>query len=141
MEVHAYPTEATVPVDLAEAQRIADLHLSDPDDIAAGIRNVVTEFDGGFIVIAVVGAATEAPVPPPAIGGSVCVIDKSTGAVSFWPSYPTTLVAEQYTEMLNSGSLVVEDEWPDPDADDADDLVDWSRNTDEATVDYGGAPS
>ncbi|WP_405177640.1 hypothetical protein OG225_25625 [Nocardia sp. NBC_01377] len=114
MEVHAYPTEATVPVDLAEARRIADLHLRDPDDAADDIGSVVTEFDAGFTVVAVRGTAEADRLPKPAIGGSVCVIDKSTGAISFWPTYPTALIAEQYAVMRDTGRLVVEDSWPDP---------------------------
>lgn len=114
MEVHAYPTEATVPVDLAEARRIADLHLRDPDDAADDIGSVVTEFDAGFTVVAVRGTAEAGRLPKPAIGGSVCVIDKSTGAISFWPTYPTALIAEQYAVMRDTGRLVVEDSWPDP---------------------------
>ncbi|WP_216911913.1 hypothetical protein [Nocardia noduli] len=114
MEVHAYPTEATVPVDLAEARRIADLHLRDPDDAADDIGSVVTEFDAGFTVAAVRGTAEAGRLPKPAIGGSVCVIDKSTGAISFWPTYPTALIAEQYAVMRDTGRLVVEDSWPDP---------------------------
>ncbi|MET7767821.1 hypothetical protein [Nocardia sp. NPDC005366] len=152
MEVHAYPTEAAVPVDLAEARRIADLHLTDPGDAAAGISTVVTEFDTGFTVVAVFGAGaaqkeglqteglqTEG-LPPPAVGGSVCVIDKSTGAVSYWPSYPTALVAEQYTEMLRTGRLVIEDGWPDPDDIGTEDTDTEDVHSDDAsgdvTIDY-----
>ncbi|MEV0711671.1 hypothetical protein [Nocardia aurea] len=114
MEVHAYPTESTVPVDLAEARRIADLYLRDPDDAADDIGSVVTEFDAGFTVVAVRGTAEAGRLPAPAIGGSVCVIDKSTGAISFWPTYPTALIAEQYAAMRDTGRLVVEDSWPGP---------------------------
>ncbi|MGW4774299.1 hypothetical protein ACWEO2_40440 [Nocardia sp. NPDC004278] len=122
MDIHAYPTEATIPVDLAEAQRIADHYLSRADDADRGISNLLTEFDSCFTVVAIF-----APPPgidphrhplPPAIGGSVCVIDKPTGAVSYWPTYPTDLVAEQYTRAMQSGRLIIEDGWPEDDPDD-----------------------
>jgi len=118
MDIHAYPTEATTPVDLAEAQRIADHYLS-TDDAARGISNLLTEFDAGFTVVAIFppppGVDPHTPPLPPVIGGSVCVIDKPTGAVSYWPTYPAALVADQYTQAMQSGRLIIEDSWPDED--------------------------
>ncbi|WP_433683452.1 hypothetical protein [Nocardia sp. CA-119907] len=119
MDIHAYPTEATLPVDLAEAQRIADHYLSSADDVDRGITNLLTEFDSCFTVVAIFaphpGIDPHKPPLPPAIGGSVCVIDKPTGAVSYWPTYPTDLVAEQYTRAMQSGRLIIEDGWPEDD--------------------------
>ncbi|TQM31174.1 hypothetical protein [Nocardia bhagyanarayanae] len=114
MEVHAYPTSATTPVDLAAAQQIAARYLSVPDQLASGIAHQLTEFDGGFVVVAIRGPVPEStsPLPPPVIGGSVSVIDKATGAVSYWPTYPPALIAEQYDEMLRTGRLIVADDWP-----------------------------
>lgn len=114
MEVHAYPTSATTPVDLAAAQQIAARYLSVTDQLDGGIAQLVTEFDGGFVVVAVRGPVPEgdSPLPPPVIGGSVSVIDKATGAVSYWPTYPAALIAEQYDEMLRTGRLIVADDWP-----------------------------
>ncbi len=115
MDIHAYPTEANTPVDLAEAQRIADHYLSTDD----GISNLLTEFDAGFTVVAVFlplpGIDPHQSPLPPVIGGSVCVIDKSTGAISYWPTYPAAVVAEQYTQAMRSGRLVIEDTWPEDD--------------------------
>ncbi|WP_054814565.1 hypothetical protein [Nocardia arizonensis] len=139
MTVHAYPTDATTPVDLAQAHRITERLLSDPDDLAAGITRVVTEFDTGFTVVAVRGAApTEPGAPaPPTVGGSVCVIDKATGAVSYWPTYPPALVAEQYSAMLRAGGLVVAENWPDPDELDTGETAEPDPATDEVVIDYG----
>ncbi|MGV9822148.1 hypothetical protein [Nocardia xishanensis] len=119
MEVHAYPTRATTPVDLPSAENIAAEYLSSPEDRAAGITNVITEFEGGFVVVAIHGPAPEgdSPLPPPVIGGSVSVIDKATGAVSYWPTYPVASVAEHYDQMLRTGKLVIADDWPNPDED------------------------
>ncbi|WP_433201285.1 hypothetical protein ACQP1G_10040 [Nocardia sp. CA-107356] len=120
MDIHAFPTEADTPVDLAEAQRIADHYLSTDGDADLDIRNLLTEFDAGFVVVAIFppppGVDPHAPPHPPAIGGSVCVIDKPTGAVSYWPTYPTALVAEQYTQAMQSGRLIIEDSWPEDSA-------------------------
>lgn len=116
MDIHAYPTESSTPVDRTEAARIAERYLSGADHAERGITHLLTEFDAGFTVVAVFPPAPNAgPNPPPIIvGGSVCVIDKATGAVSFWPTYPIDLVAEQYTDAVSSGRLVVEDSWPEP---------------------------
>ncbi|WP_433710989.1 hypothetical protein ACQP2U_32700 [Nocardia sp. CA-084685] len=112
MDIHAYPTEANTPVDLAEAQRLADHYLPADD----GIINLLTEFDAGFTVVAIIAPAPgidpHKPPLPPTIGGSVCVIDKPTGAISYWPTYPTAAVAEQYTQAMQSGRLIIEDSWP-----------------------------
>ncbi|WP_431953064.1 hypothetical protein [Nocardia lijiangensis] len=119
MEVHAYPTRATTPVDLPAAEHIAERYLSSPEELATGITNVITEFEGGFVVVAIRGPVPEgdSPLPPPVIGGSVSVIDKATGAVSYWPTYPVALVAEHYDQMLSTGKLIIADDWPNPDED------------------------
>ncbi|MBH0781662.1 hypothetical protein [Nocardia bovistercoris] len=116
MYVHAYPTDVSGPVDLDLARRIVDRHLSEPGDRAAGITRVITEFDTGFTVIGVRGTPAADPrvLPPPTVGGSVYVIDKDTGAVSFWPTYPVTLVAESYSATVRAGGLIIADRWPDP---------------------------
>ncbi|MFC9894329.1 hypothetical protein ACFVMC_11600 [Nocardia sp. NPDC127579] len=106
MRVHAYPTDAAVPVALAEAERIAATHLSDPGDSTAGVENVVTEFDSCFTVVPVTPTPADRTAPPPL--APVSVIDKATGAISFWPAYPVALVAEQYA----ATDLVIEDDWP-----------------------------
>ncbi|MEV6427327.1 hypothetical protein [Nocardia sp. NPDC051463] len=116
MDIHAYPTESSTPVDPTEAARIADHYLSGDDDAEQGITNLLTEFDCGYTVVAIFppppGTDPHTPPLPPAIGGSVSVIDKSTGAVSYWPSYPADLVAEQYAEVLRTGRLIIEPDWP-----------------------------
>jgi hypothetical protein len=114
MDIHAYPTEATTPVDLTEAHRIADHHLANGDYADRGISYHLTEFDTCFVAVATFPRAPQAdPASPPVIvGGSVCVIDKPTGAVSYWPTYPADLVADQYATALRDGRLVIEDGWP-----------------------------
>ncbi|MBW0270742.1 hypothetical protein ATM97_06905 [Nocardia sp. MH4] len=107
MDIHAYPTDAQTPVDRAEATRIAADHL--PPPIPATDRHIV-EFAGGFVVYEVrpLHAPVDRPLP---IGGSVYVIDKATGAVSYWPTYPCSAVAERY----EAGRVIVEDDWPEQD--------------------------
>jgi hypothetical protein len=126
MDIHAYPTKAATPVNLAEAQRIADTYLSAADDAEWGITKLLTEFDSCFTVVAIFppppGTDPHTPPLPPAIGGSICVIDKATGAVSYWPSYPTSLVAEQYADMLRTGRLIIEPDWP------TEDDIDWPED-------------
>ncbi|MEU7766948.1 hypothetical protein AB0B25_17700 [Nocardia sp. NPDC049190] len=117
MDIHAYPTEAATPVDQSEAHRIARRYLSNDDDAARGITHRITEFDTCFVVVAVFprSRSTDPNVPMVVVGGSVCVIDKPTGAVSFWPTYPADLVAEQYAAALRDDRLVIEDDWPEED--------------------------
>ncbi|MEU8901823.1 hypothetical protein [Nocardia sp. NPDC048505] len=110
MQVHAYPTDAAVPVALPEAERIAATHLSDPGDAVAGVENEITEFESCFTVVARVPSTADRTAAPPL--APVAVIDKATGAVSYWPSYPVALVAERYGAMLGDDGLVIVDEWP-----------------------------
>ncbi|MEU2030308.1 hypothetical protein [Nocardia amamiensis] len=116
MDIHAYPTEATTPVDLTEAHRIADRYLTDDDHAAHGIAYRITEFDTCFVAVAVFAVPPHAdPNAPVVVGGSVCVIDKPTGAVSYWPTYPVTMVADQYAAALRDGRLIIEDGWVEDD--------------------------
>ncbi|MFD3591617.1 hypothetical protein ACFWU5_02730 [Nocardia sp. NPDC058640] len=105
MDIHAYPTDAQTPVDRAEAIRVAARHL--PAELPGHDREIV-EFDSGFTVfeVAPLHAPADRPVP---IGGSVYVIDKATGAVSFWPTYPSGVVAEKYA----ADRVIVAENWPD----------------------------
>ncbi|MBF6163290.1 hypothetical protein IU486_00690 [Streptomyces gardneri] len=114
MDIHAYPTEATTPVDLSEAHRIADRHLTNGDYNDRGITYHLTEFDACFVAVATFPRPPHAdPSSPPVfVGGSVCVIDKPTGAVSYWPTYPADVVADQYATALEDGRLIIEDSWP-----------------------------
>ncbi|MGK8523644.1 hypothetical protein ACRS6B_19795 [Nocardia asteroides] len=119
MDIHAYPTEATTPVDLTEAHRIADRHLTNGDYTERGITYHLTEFDTCFVAVAAFARPTHADPNSPLVlvGGSVCVIDKSTGAVSYWPTYPADLIADQYATALEEGRLIIEDSWPEDDGD------------------------
>ncbi|MGW5314882.1 hypothetical protein [Nocardia thailandica] len=112
MDIHAYPTGARTPVDGEEAARIAARHLPDPP---AGSGWHITEFEAGFTVVAV-DPRPAAAHRPLTLGGTVHVVDKATGAVSFWPTYPGALVAELYGRMREEGTLII-DAWPAPDAD------------------------
>ena len=138
MQIHAYPTDARVPVDLAEAHRVTERHLTDPRDLPVGITRIVTEFAAGFTVVAVRDAKPDLPeaFPPSVVHGSVCVIDRATGAVSYWPTYPGDVVAEMYTEILRTGELVVAADWPDPEAPDLPAAVP-DRAGPEPIIDYG----
>jgi hypothetical protein len=111
VDIHAYPTDAQTPVDRAEATRVAAEHL--PADLPGHERRIV-EFTDGFAVFAVqpLHAPPDRPIP---IGGSVYVIDKTTGAVSFWPTYPSGVIAAHYALVVAAGQLVVADSWPDQD--------------------------
>ncbi|BDT96473.1 hypothetical protein IFM12275_64490 [Nocardia sputorum] len=117
MDIHAYPTEATTPVDLTEAHRIADHHLANGDYADRGIAYRLTEFDTCFVAVATFPRPPHAEPDSPlvVVGGSVCVIDKPTGAVSYWPTYPADLVADQYAAALRDGRLIIEDSWPEDD--------------------------
>ncbi|MFE3541599.1 hypothetical protein ACFXK0_01340 [Nocardia sp. NPDC059177] len=107
MDIHAYPTDAQTPVDRAEATRIAADHL--PADAPGADRQIV-EFAGGFAVFAIQPehAPPDRPIP---VGGSVYVIDKASGAVSAWPTYPVSLIAAQYA----AARVLVADSWPEQD--------------------------
>ncbi|MGW5917595.1 hypothetical protein ACWFPY_01270 [Nocardia fluminea] len=111
MDIHAYPTDAQTPVDRAEAARVAAEHL--PADLPGHERRIV-EFADGFAVFAVqpLHAPPDRPIP---IGGSVYVVDKATGAVSYWPTYPSGVIAAHYALVVAAGQLVVADAWPDQD--------------------------
>lgn len=111
MDIHAYPTDAHTPVDQEEATRIAAEHL--PAEMPETDRHIV-EFADGFTVFDVLPlhAPPDRPIP---VGGSVHVIDKATGAVSFWPTYPSGVIAAQYALMRQLGQLIVEESWPDQD--------------------------
>ncbi|WP_330229146.1 hypothetical protein OHA40_24055 [Nocardia sp. NBC_00508] len=117
MDIHAYPTEATTPVDPTEAHRIADHYLTGDDHASHGTTYRITEFDTCFVAVAVFDGPPHADPNAPVVivGGSVCVIDKPTGAVSYWPTYPAATVAEQYAAMLHDGRLIIEDDWPEGD--------------------------
>ncbi|MFD3703972.1 hypothetical protein ACFWUP_12540 [Nocardia sp. NPDC058658] len=111
MDIHAYRTDALTPVDRAEATRVAAEYL--PADQPGHDRKIV-EFADGFAVFAVqpLHAPPDRPIP---IGGSVYVIDKATGAVSFWPTYPPGVIAAHYGLLLAADRLIVADEWPELD--------------------------
>ncbi|MBF6214672.1 hypothetical protein IU433_25825 [Nocardia puris] len=112
MRVHAYPTGAATPVDATAARGIADKYF--PRQAGDEITTVITEFDTCFVVSGVLGplAANGEGVPPPLAAGSMSVIDKETGAVSLWPTYPVAWIAEQYAKARAEGGVVVEDAWP-----------------------------
>ncbi|GAA5085239.1 hypothetical protein GCM10023319_31030 [Nocardia iowensis] len=116
MDIHAYPTECTTPVTLAEAERLAERYLSFDDDAGRGITNRITEFDSCFVVVAIFvpPPSTESRTPPTPlpIGGTVSTIDKATGAITLWPTYPPDLVAEHHEAALRAGRLIIEETWP-----------------------------
>ncbi|MFD5180991.1 hypothetical protein ACFWM1_34630 [Nocardia sp. NPDC058379] len=107
MDIHAYPTDAHTPVDRAEATRLAADHLPPPQP---DTERRIVEFATGFVAFEIrpLHAPVDRPLP---VGGSVYVIDKATGAVSFWPTYSCAAVADRY----EAGQVIVEDAWPDQD--------------------------
>lgn len=116
MDIHAYPTECTTPVTPAEAERLAERYLAFDEHTGPGIANRITEFDSCFVVVAVFAppAPTEsdtAPSPLP-IGGTVSTIDKASGAITLWPTYPVDVVAGHHATAVHNGTLIIEDTWP-----------------------------
>ncbi|MFC4126306.1 hypothetical protein [Nocardia rhizosphaerae] len=107
MDIHAYPTDARTPVDQTEATRLAAAELPAP---APWTERHVAEFDTGFVVYDARPQRAAAGRAQP-VGGSVYVIDRATGAVSFWPSYPCAVIAELYA----ARRVVVADGWPEQD--------------------------
>lgn len=106
-KVPAYPTNAVTPLNLAEARRIADEYLSSPAERAAGYRNLLDEYDICFTVV------TAAPPSAGAdYGAAVTVIDKKTGCISYWPSWSTDMVAEEYKRVLKAGEVEIQPSWP-----------------------------
>ncbi|MQY27917.1 hypothetical protein NRB56_35000 [Nocardia sp. RB56] len=110
--VPSYPTIAVTPVNLTEAQRIADQYL--PAD-HHGHRNRVLEFDTCFIVVAVpetMASDTESAVHAVELSSGLCVIDRDTAGLSFWPGHAVAAVAEEYAAAKAAGRVVLEPEWP-----------------------------
>ncbi|MBW8484254.1 hypothetical protein [Actinomadura parmotrematis] len=63
----------------------------------------VYEFDLGFVVWPVEPPPADWSRPPAMIGGSVLVIDRSTGATSVWPRLAATQVAAMYRRSRDAG--------------------------------------
>lgn len=116
---HAYPAECTVPVSPEEAERIARRHLISPELAEQGYSLAVEEFEACFTVRVRPNprdAAPAGPPRPPEPGGAVDVIDKETGGVTFWPSWPTAAVAAAYQEAKLAGQVELLGAWPDAEA-------------------------
>ncbi|MBF6544854.1 hypothetical protein [Nocardia brasiliensis] len=116
MDIHAYPTECTTPVTLAEAERLAERYLAFDADAGRGVTNRITEFDSCFVVVATFAppAPTESRTPPGPlpIGGTVSTIDKASGAITLWPTYPPDVVAGHHAAAVQNGTFIVEETWP-----------------------------
>jgi hypothetical protein len=113
---HAYPAQCTTPVSLEEAERIARRYLVTRAETQAGYSLVIEEYGPCFTVLtrpeATPPADPTAPPRPPQPGSAVSVIDKETGGVSFWPSWPMEQVAQAYQEAKLAGEITFLDEWP-----------------------------
>lgn len=74
-----------------EADQIAEKWVRDSATAGASPTPAVHEFDLGYIVWAQPG-----PDDPPVLGAGRGIIDRSTGELSVWPSWPLDLMIEQY---------------------------------------------
>jgi len=86
-----------------EAERIARGYLYSEENRDRGDLIVIEEHEFCFTVRVqpkpVPPADPSAPPRPPAnMGAAVSVIDKEDGGVTFWPSWPTAVVAAAYRE-------------------------------------------
>lgn len=120
MTWRAYPAECTIPVSRSEAERIARRYLVPSTLAEEGYSLAIEEFDACFTVRARpnprVAADPTAPPAPPQPGSAVNVIDKETGGVTFWPSWPENAVAAAYQEAKLAGQVELLSEWPTADA-------------------------
>ncbi len=114
----AYPTHCHPPIDAAAARRLAERHLVPAAGLPAGTSLHLVEFASCFTVIKLAPPGPAGPdgIPlhPSEPGRGVVVIDKDTGAFSFWPSLAEGSVAEQYAAAKAAGELEYVDEWPAP---------------------------
>lgn len=116
MKWQAYPAECTTPVSPAEAERIARRYLVSDREVAEGYSLVLEEHEICYTMRTrpAPKPVTDPTVPPrpPEPGQSVTVIDKETGGVTFWPSWPMATVAQAYKEAKLAGNVELLDEWP-----------------------------
>jgi hypothetical protein len=111
----AYPAECTTPVSPEEAERIARRYLVSAALVDDGYSLAIDEFDACFTVRTRANSSQDAGstvLRPPQPGSAVSVIDKGTGGVTFWPSWPAAAVASAYQEAKLAGDVELLGEWP-----------------------------
>ncbi|MBR7836013.1 hypothetical protein KDL01_22245 [Actinospica durhamensis] len=112
----AYATDCHPPIDAAEARRLAELHLVPEAGLPPDTSLRLTEFASCFTVTKLVPpppVGTDGiPLHPTEPGRGVVVIDKETGAFSFWPSLAEISVAEAFTAAKAAGGLEYVADWP-----------------------------
>lgn len=120
MTWRAYPAECTTPVSPEEAERIARRYLVPSTLAEGGYSLAIEEFEDCFTVRTRPRPQPHpdpaAPLAPPQPGSAVNVIDKETGGVTFWPSWPMDAVAAAYREAKLAGQVELLSEWPAADA-------------------------
>jgi hypothetical protein len=113
----AYATDARPPIDLAQARLLAERYLvPEVGLLPEGARQHVVEFASCFTVVKILPSPPLGedgiPLGPAEPGGGVTVIDKETGAFSFWPSLGESFVAERFAEAKAAGEIEHVAEWP-----------------------------
>ena len=113
----AYVTDGPPPVDLAQARLLAERYLvPEVGLLPEGARLHVVEFDSCFTVVKITSAPPVGedgiPLHPVEPGGGVTVIDKETGAFSFFPSWGESFAAEKFAEAKSAGEVEYVAQWP-----------------------------
>ncbi|HEV2633968.1 MAG TPA: hypothetical protein VGX23_02405 [Actinocrinis sp.] len=88
------PRPGSGPVNAAAAQAIGDEWVNSSGFSAGRIRAGIWEFDRGYIVYPRL-SPQDAQLN---VGSARGVIDRATGRLSLWPSYPFPMVAQMYRE-------------------------------------------
>lgn len=79
-----------------DALRRADLWINEGKPAEDQREVGIYEFDLGYVVWRIEPLPDDGG-PPRNVGGGMGVIDKETGELSYWPSLPPDLVAEQFS--------------------------------------------
>ncbi len=98
------PRPGAGPVDIFQAQAIADEWMGTRAGSGEPGRGGVYEFDAGFVVYPLIPTTTDEPSAESArprpksrrAGAGVGVIDRQTGELTLWPNLPHKQVADMY---------------------------------------------
>lgn len=105
----AYATDARPPIGTAQARLLAERYLVPAAGLPAGTSLEISEFASCFTVVKVTPpppvGADGIPLHPVEPGRGVAVIDKETGAISFWPSWGTSFAAAKFAEAKAAGMI------------------------------------
>lgn len=115
----AYATDCRFPIDRAEALRLVGAYLHLGGDLPEGRTLNVDEWDSCFTVTVSLPppplGPDGIPLRPVEPGGGITVLDKETGHFSFWPSWGTSYVVQQFAEVKAAGTFDYRADWPEPD--------------------------